>query len=73
MIEKIRARLLAQKEARQKINGQAMLTQVIAELSGTPYSAFAQRAKTTQEAHLARHKIDRPIPQPPAPPNPGKD
>lgn len=73
LIDKIRTRLLAQKEARQKINGQAMLTQVIAELSGTPYSAFAQRAKTTQEAHLARHKIDRPIPQPPAPPNPGKD
>ncbi len=67
-LEKIKARLLAQKEARQKINGQAMLTQVIAELSGRPYLEFAQRAKVTQEARLARHKLSRPNPQPRPPP-----
>ena len=73
LIEKIRSQLLAQKEMRRKINGQAMLTQIIAELSGMPYDEFAQRAKSTQEAQLARHKVNRPIPRPPASPNPGKD
>ena len=72
-IEKIRSRLLAQKAARRPINGQAMLTQGIEELSGLRYAEFAQRAKITQEAHLAQRKISRPIPQPPATPNPGKD
>ena len=72
-IEKIRGRLLAQKETRRTMNGQAMLTQVIEELSGMPYDEFAQRAKVTQEAHLAQHKLTRPIPQPPAAPNSGKD
>jgi len=73
LIEKIKSRLVAQKELRRRINGQAMLTQVIEELSGMPYAEFAQRAKITQEAHLARHKINRPIPQRPAAPDPGKD
>jgi hypothetical protein len=72
-IERIRSQLLAQKEMRRKINGQAMLTQIIAELSGMPYGEFAQRAKITQEARLARHKVNRPIPRPPASPNRGKD
>ncbi len=72
-IEKIRTRLLAQKEVRRPINGQAMLTQVIEELSGMPYHEFARRAKVTQEAHLARHKLSRPIPRPPATPDAGKD
>jgi hypothetical protein len=73
-IEKIRGRLAAQKEARQKINGQAMLTQVIAELSGLPYEEFAERAKRTQEANLAQHKLTRPIPAPsPAVPDSGKN
>lgn len=67
LLEKIRSRLLAQKEQRRPANGQAMLTQVIEELSGMPYAEFAQRAKTTQEAHLAQHKLTRPLPPPPAP------
>jgi hypothetical protein len=71
LMEKIRARLLAQKATRQKINGQTMLTQVIEELAGLPYAEFAPRAKTTQEAHLARHKIERPIAQPPVTLTPG--
>jgi hypothetical protein len=66
LVEKIAGRLGAQKQSRQKINGRAMLAQVIAELSGQPYEAFAQRAKLTQEANLARHKLTRPVP-PPAP------
>ncbi len=70
LIDSIRTRLLAQKETRQKINGQAMLTQVIEELAGLPYAEFAKRAKTIQEAHLARHRIERPISQPPATLNP---
>lgn len=56
LIEKIRTRLLAQKQARQNLKGQTMLTQVIEELSSLPYAEFAQRAKLAQEAHLARHK-----------------
>jgi hypothetical protein len=72
-IEKIRSRLLAQKEMRRPINGQAMLTQIIEELAGMPYAEFAERARITQEAFLAQHKINRPIPQPPAPPHSGKD
>ena len=73
LIEKIRSRLLAQKEVRRPINGQSMLTQVIEELSGVPYPEFVQRATITQEAHLAQHKINRPIPQPPAAANSDKD
>ena len=73
MIEKIRVRLLAQKDARRAINGQAMLTQIIEELSGLPYPEFAQRAKASQEAHLARHKRALPIPPPPTTLNPSKD
>lgn len=65
LIDKIRSRLLAQKEQRQSIHGQAMLTQIIEELSGMPYADFAQRAKVTQEARLAQYKITRP-PAPPA-------
>ena len=60
-IEKIKERLLAQKETRQKIRGQAMLTQVIEGLSGLPYDEFAQRAKATQEARLAEHKLTRAV------------
>ncbi len=73
LIEKIRVRLLAQKDARRAINGQAMLTQIIEELSGLPYPEFAQRAKASQEAHLARHKRELPIPPPPTTLNPSKD
>jgi hypothetical protein len=53
LIERIRHRLLAQKEQRRRVNGQAMLTEIIAELSGLPYAEFAARAKAAQEAHLA--------------------
>lgn len=56
-LEKIRSRLREQKELRRSVNGQTLLTEIIAELSGLPYSEFAQRAKHTQEAHLARHKM----------------
>lgn len=73
LIEKIQGRLLAQRETRRPINGQTMLTQVIEELSGMPYVEFAQRAKATQEALLAQHKLTRPTPQPPATPNRGRD
>lgn len=60
LLDKIRSRLLAQKELRQKIDGRTMITQIIEELSGMPYDAFAQRAKRAQEANLAQHRIDRP-------------
>jgi hypothetical protein len=73
LMEKIRSRLLAQKELRRPINGQAMLTQVIEELSGLPYAEFARRAKVTQEANLAQHKVDRPLPPPPATSHPGQN
>jgi hypothetical protein len=73
LIEKIRARLVAQKETRQSINGQAMLTGVIEELSGMPYGEFAERAKVTQEAHLAQHKITHPNAQPPTNAGAGKN
>ncbi len=72
-IEKIRSRLRAQKELRRRINGQTLLTQVIEELSGMPYAEFAHRARITQEARLADHKINRPVPHPPAAPNSGKN
>lgn len=72
-LEKIRSRLLAQKELRQPISGQAMLTQIIEELSGMPYDDFVQRAKVTQEANLAQHKLSRPIPQASAAVNQAKD
>ena len=58
-VEKVRSRLLAQKEQRQSINGKTMLTQVIEELGGMPAAEFIERAKTTQEAKLAAHKIGR--------------
>lgn len=64
-VAKIRDRLLAQKAARSAIKGRVMLAEVIAELAGMPYEEFAQRAKATQEAHLAQHKLTRPK-QPPA-------
>ncbi len=72
-IEKIRSRLLAQKKARQTINGHAMLTQVIEELSGMSYDEFARRAKIAQEAQLAQRKISRPLPQPPITRSPGNN
>jgi hypothetical protein len=72
-IDKIKARLLAQKETRQPINGQTMLTQIIEELSGLPYAEFAQRAVITQEARLAQHKITRPMPPLPATTDSAKD
>jgi hypothetical protein len=65
-VEKIAGRLAPQKPARPRINGRAVLAQVIAERSGLPSEAFAQHATLTQEANLARHKLTRPIP-PPAP------
>ena len=61
LLEKIKGRLVAQKEKRESINGQAMLKQVIEALAGMPYVEFAQRAKLTQEAHLARYKVTKPI------------
>ncbi len=73
LIDKIRSRFAAQKELRQKINGRAMLTEIIAELAGMPYDKFAQQAKVTQEAQLARHKIDRPVARPTAAPSSGKE
>lgn len=65
LIDTIRNRLPAPKEARQPINGQSMLLEVIEEISGMPYPQFAQRARAAQEAHLARHKAGSPILQTP--------
>lgn len=65
-VEKIRTRLLAQKEQRKSIHGQTLLTQTIAELAAMPYEDFARRAVTTQEAQLAQHKLTRPRAQPAA-------
>jgi len=73
LIEKIRSRLLAQKELRKPINGQALLREIIAELSGMPYPEFARRARITQEAQLAQHKMNRPLPKPAPTPVPNKD
>jgi len=67
LIEKIKSRLLAQKELRQPISGQALLTEIIAELSGMAYPDFVRRAKITQEANLAQHKVTRPRRLQPAP------
>ena len=53
-------------------DGQALLSQIIAELAGLPFDEFAQRAKETQEAQLARHRITRPS-APPPPPSPRPD
>jgi len=65
-VERLRTRLLAQKEKRERINGRTLLTQLIEELSGQPFAEFASRAKATQEAQLARHRLTRP----PAAPTP---
>ncbi len=65
-LDAIRRRLLAQKEQRQRVNGQALLTGIIAELSGLTYADFARRAKLTHEAHLARHRANPPGPTPAA-------
>jgi hypothetical protein len=73
LVERIRNQLLSQKETRQKINGQAMLSGIIEALSGLPYEEFARRAKITQEAHLARDTGGRPILRPSASANPGND
>jgi hypothetical protein len=62
LVEKVKGRLLAQKEARKAIHGQTMFTQVIEELGGMPYAEFAERAKLTQEARLAEYKLTRPHP-----------
>jgi len=59
LVEKIKGRLLAQKETRQKIKGRAILTQVLEELSGLRYDEFAERARLAQETRLAQHKITR--------------
>lgn len=66
LLEKIGSRLRAQKEQRQRVNGRTMLEEILAELSGLPYAEFAQRARETQEAHLARQKLVglRPAPIP---------
>jgi hypothetical protein len=69
LTEKIKNELRARKESRQKMNGQALLSQIIAELAGLPFDEFAQRAKEIQEAQLARHRITRPS-APPPPPSP---
>lgn len=60
MLDKLRQSLAARKDAREKTTGRALLTQIIADLSGQPFDAFAQQAKSTQEAHLNRHKLTRP-------------
>jgi hypothetical protein len=73
LLEKIKARLLAQKEQRKPIHGQSMLTQVIEELSGMPYAQFAERAKVTQEGFLSRHKLGGSLPPPQAIPEPTRN
>jgi hypothetical protein len=73
LTERIRSQLREGKASRQKQNGQTLLSQIIAELAGLPFDEFAQRAKETQEAQLARHKITRPKPAQPASSGPGKD
>lgn len=73
LLEKIRSRLLAQKQARQRINGQAMIKQVIVELSGMTYEEFAERAKATQEAKLAEHRLTRANPRAAVAAEPGKE
>lgn len=61
LVEKIRSRLLTQKESRQRVNGRTLLTRIIEELSGQPFGEFALQARIVQEAHLARHKLTRPV------------
>jgi hypothetical protein len=57
LFEQVRNRLAAQAETRQKIEGQAMLKQVIETLSDMKFNDFAQRAKHTHEQQLALHKL----------------
>lgn len=65
-VEGLRRTLAAQKDAKEKISGRTLLTRLIADTSGLPFEEFAQRAKSTQEAHLNRHKLTRPPPERPA-------
>ncbi len=64
LLERLREGLAARKDAKTKTTGRALLTQIIADLSGQPFEAFAQQAKVTQEAHLHRHKLTRAAPTP---------
>lgn len=57
LVERIRERLLAQKAARKKTDGQQLVADIIAELSDMPFDDFVKRAVSTQEAHLASHRL----------------
>lgn len=57
LLKEIRAEMLAANADKRKINGQQMLREVIAKLSGMTYEEFGQRAVQVQEEQLALHKI----------------
>lgn len=57
--DRIRARLAEFKERRQKASGRTMLREILEELSGIPLERITERAKSTQEANLERHRVDR--------------
>lgn len=57
LVDRLRARLLAQAEAKKKGSGRAIIEQIIAELSGLPFSEFAARAVTVQQDRLNQHRI----------------
>ena len=59
IIDRTRTQLLAQKETRKKIDGKAMIRDIIEDLSGLPYDEFGKRAMRTQEAEIEKFSITR--------------
>jgi len=59
LVNRLKTQLLAQKESRRNINGQAMIEAIIEELSGLSYDKFGQRAMRVQEAQLAKYRITK--------------
>lgn len=59
LTNRILTQLAAQKESRKKIDGKAMIREIIEDISGLPYDEFGKRAMRTQEAALERFSITR--------------
>ena len=59
LVDMIRTRLLAQKQTRGKTNGEVMLQDIIAELSGLRYEQFRDEAIRNQQEQLERHRVTR--------------
>lgn len=57
LIDRLQVHLVAAAQEKRKVNGRALIEQIIAELSGLPFAEFAERAITLQEEQLNRHRI----------------